>query len=29
MARLTKKFLDGLDPDPDKDLFFWDDRLKG
>jgi Arm DNA-binding domain len=29
MARLTKKFLDSLEPDPDKELWFWDDRLTG
>ncbi|HUI19959.1 MAG TPA: Arm DNA-binding domain-containing protein, partial [Methylocella sp.] len=29
MPKLTKRFVDTLQPDPAKDLFFWDSELAG
>jgi integrase len=29
MPKLTKRFIDGVTPDPQRDRFLWDDALKG
>jgi integrase len=29
MAKLTKRFVDSVDPDPKRDVFVWDDELAG